>query len=58
MPLSVVPAVDVRVIRSFGSHPCTDELLAEPVTVTDSLAPGVAQLTVVGGAFVFGALPL
>ncbi len=45
-------------IRSFGSHPCIDELLAEPVTVTDSLAPGLRHVAVVDGAFVFGELPL
>jgi hypothetical protein len=58
VPLALVPAVEPMVIRSFGSHPCTEELVAEPVTVTDSFAPGLAHVAVVAGAFVFGELPL
>jgi hypothetical protein len=58
LPLNVVPVVAVRVIRSFGNQPCLDELLAVPVTVTVSFAPGLAHVAVVDGAFVFGPLPL
>jgi hypothetical protein len=45
-------------IRSFGSHPCNDELLAEPMTVSVSFDPGLPHVAVVDGAFVFGELPL
>ena len=58
VPLALVPAVEPIVIRSFGSHPCSEELVAEPLTVIDSFAPGLAQVAGDAGALVFGELPL
>jgi hypothetical protein len=55
VPSSVPPSV-VRTIRSFGSQRCCVALVTVPITVTVSLAPGAAHVTV-AAAFVFGPLP-